>query len=501
VGRGSHVLVIAIVAITAFACSSVVSQRPAGQQANEGSDILLPNDPALVSTTVTGDPLRCTDRVAIPTIEHVFEAAWSSDSNAIAVSRIVTIPSRTTITGYEEDQRLSVLSLRTGRVRDIDQGSLPQWSASGAYLSYWKDDGYLWVRLGTTVAAIIDSSSKNVRWVGDELYYWYFDEIRRWKDGTVTTVARVDPDLIPRYPRDDVYFSGDGTRFVVTRYSSTGGNDRWIGVTATGEMTPLEDPDATFSEWSPKGATLLLRTQFGATVRAANGARKTAPIIDLGGTVHGWTADGRAYFGTMSPTVPGGNAFDRYKVWDGAKEPTIATLPNLLGIRAFSPDGRFFLGVSRTGLYTTQLELYRCGAANPARDPRADPVARAHISSIDSDERRFVRPVAGAITQFLQGSHTGIDIAAPVGSILVAADDGVVDSVGWVPTGGRRVCVMHASDLESCDYHTSLPLVFAGDRVVRGQPVALVGLTGLTTGPHVHWEAKLNGMIVNPLTR
>jgi murein DD-endopeptidase MepM/ murein hydrolase activator NlpD len=76
-----------------------------------------------------------------------------------------------------------------------------------------------------------------------------------------------------------------------------------------------------------------------------------------------------------------------------------------------------------------------------------------------------------------------------------------VDEVGWVPVGGRRVCVLHAGGLESCDYHTALPLVSIGDHVVRGQPVALVGMTGLTTGPHVHWETKLNGMVVDPLQR
>jgi murein DD-endopeptidase MepM/ murein hydrolase activator NlpD len=500
VGRDTRLFLIAIVAISAFACTSAVSPRV--ERSSEASNVLFPNDPARPVSATGGDPLRCTDRVAIPTIEHVFEASWSPDSSAIAVSRIVTIPSRITITGYEEDQRLSVFDLRTGRLRDIDQGKEPQWSASGAYLSYWKDDGYLHIVLGNTVAAIIDASSPNVRWVGDELYYWYADEIRRWRDGTVTTVVHVDPDLVPRYPRDDVYFSGDGTRFAMTRYYTNGTTDRWIGVTATGAMSPLEDSEASFTEWSPKGATLLLRTAYGATLRGRDGDRKTSSIFGLGGMVHGWTADGRVFFGTMSPTVPAGNAFDRYKVWDGSQEPVIATLPNLLGARAFSPDGRFFTGVSRTGLYTTQLELYRCGsAAESVRDPRADPVARAHIASIDADERRFVRPVAGAITQFVQGRHTGIDVAAPVGSILVAADDGVVDAVEWVPVGGRRVCVMHAANLESCDYHTSLPLVSVGDRVVRGQPVALVGLTGLTGGPHVHWEAKLNGMIVNPLAR
>ncbi|TMB63399.1 MAG: M23 family metallopeptidase, partial [Chloroflexi bacterium] len=47
---------------------------------------------------------------------------------------------------------------------------------------------------------------------------------------------------------------------------------------------------------------------------------------------------------------------------------------------------------------------------------------------------------------------------------------------------------------------TSLPLVRSGDRVVRGQPIALIGMTGVVTGPHTHWEMKLAGRIVDPLT-
>jgi murein DD-endopeptidase MepM/ murein hydrolase activator NlpD len=94
-----------------------------------------------------------------------------------------------------------------------------------------------------------------------------------------------------------------------------------------------------------------------------------------------------------------------------------------------------------------------------------------------------------------------VDVAAPFGSLLFASDDGVVNAVGWVPVGGRRVCVMHEDGLESCDYHTSLSLVSVGDHVVRGQPVALVGMTGQTEGPHVHWEAKREGRIVDPLAQ
>ena len=70
-----------------------------------------------------------------------------------------------------------------------------------------------------------------------------------------------------------------------------------------------------------------------------------------------------------------------------------------------------------------------------------------------------------------------------------------------VTPGGYRVCVMHAAELETCAYHTALALARVGDRVSRGQPIALVGMTGITTGPHVHWEAKLEGKVVDPLAR
>src|SRR5207244_13316641 len=54
--------------------------------------------------------------------------------------------------------------------------------------------------------------------------------------------------------------------------------------------------------------------------------------------------------------------------------------------------------------------------------------------------------------------------------------------------------------IESCYYHTSAALVAIGDRVARGQPIALVGMTGATTGPHGHWEGKENGRIIDPLS-
>jgi murein DD-endopeptidase MepM/ murein hydrolase activator NlpD len=449
------------------------------------------------------DMLQCTDRATIPALDNVTNAVWSPDSNAVAMSRIAVVPSRTTITGYQENVRLTVYYLRSGRVQELGRGRLPEWSGSGAYLSYWRDDGYLYVNLAGTIAGTIEASSPQVRWSGDDLYFWYADEIRVWHEGVATTVAHVDPDLIPRYPRDDSYFSADAKRFTVTRYSMDGTTERYIGLTATGEMTKLENPDATFTEWAPKGETLLVRSNDKLALIDPTGARPSSMRSTFTGAVHGWTADGRLLIGGVSATVPGGNVFDRIPVWDPTddQDGRAATLPNLFGPRSFSPDGRWFTGVSRTGLYETQLELYRCGVASEQGvDLRADPASRSRLGHIEEASRRFIRPVAGAVSQFMQGSHTGVDIAAPFGSIIVAADDGVVDAAGWVQVGGRRVCVQHAEGIESCYYHTSAALVSIGDRVERGQPIALIGMTGATTGPHLHWEVKADGRIIDPLS-
>jgi hypothetical protein len=428
--------------------------------------------------------------------------AWSADSSALAVSRIVTVASDVTIAGFEEDLRITLLNVKTGAVHELGPGSRPHWSGSGAYLSYWHDDGYLHVVLKGATVGVIEASSPEVRWSGDDLYHWYAEEIRVWRDGATRTVAQVAEELAPRYPRDDAYFSADAQRFTVTSYSPDGTVARFVGTTNSGEMAPLDEPDATFTEWSPRGKTLLVRSGDRLTLHGADGSRRTAPLSAFPGTVHHWTADGRILVGAVSPTIPGGNVFDRIPVWDPFDESdkAVATLPNLFGLRSFSPDGRHFTGVSRTGLYPTQLELYRCGvSAGGDVDIRADPASRSHLARIDADSRRFVRPVAGVVTQFLHGRHTGVDIAAPFGSLIVAADEGTVSEVGWVPVGGRRVCVRHADAIESCYYHTSAALVSIGDRVARGQPIALIGLTGATTGPHVHWEVTKDGRIVDPL--
>ncbi|TMD61039.1 MAG: M23 family metallopeptidase [Chloroflexi bacterium] len=112
---------------------------------------------------------------------------------------------------------------------------------------------------------------------------------------------------------------------------------------------------------------------------------------------------------------------------------------------------------------------------------------------------RLQWPVGGVITQGYWAGHLGVDIAAPYGTPIGASDAGVVSAVGWVAIGGLRVCVAHDWGMTTCYYHTSATYVYVGQRVARGQVVAAIGLTGVTTGPHVHWEANLNGVLVNAL--
>jgi murein DD-endopeptidase MepM/ murein hydrolase activator NlpD len=109
-------------------------------------------------------------------------------------------------------------------------------------------------------------------------------------------------------------------------------------------------------------------------------------------------------------------------------------------------------------------------------------------------------PTEGIVTQLFSQIHTGIDIAAPYGSPVVASDSGTVTEVGWRGPGGLSVCILLDWGLEVCDYHLSATNVELGERVVAGQRIAAVGSSGVSTGPHVHWEARTNGVLVDPMT-
>ncbi len=96
--------------------------------------------------------------------------------------------------------------------------------------------------------------------------------------------------------------------------------------------------------------------------------------------------------------------------------------------------------------------------------------------------------------------HAGIDFGAPQGTLVYAAGDGVVERADWAGGYGRWLQIKHANGIETGYGHLSRWAVKAGQKVRQGQVVAYVGSTGLSTGPHLHFETKVRGKQVNPST-
>jgi murein DD-endopeptidase MepM/ murein hydrolase activator NlpD len=94
--------------------------------------------------------------------------------------------------------------------------------------------------------------------------------------------------------------------------------------------------------------------------------------------------------------------------------------------------------------------------------------------------------------------HTGVDLIAPTGTPVVAAAGGVVATVGFVPEYGNIVEIDHDNGLTTRYAHLSRSQVKIGDVVMKGQSIAHVGMTGRTTGPHLHFEVREKGIPLNP---
>ena len=117
-----------------------------------------------------------------------------------------------------------------------------------------------------------------------------------------------------------------------------------------------------------------------------------------------------------------------------------------------------------------------------------------------SPEATFAWPLRGWLSQGYSARHRAVDIATAWGAPVYAAGDGVVIRAGWLYTGyGFSVVIRHPNGLVTLYSHMTNPAVKVGDRVRRGQMIGVVGSTGNSTGPHVHFEVRKNGVRVNPL--
>jgi murein DD-endopeptidase MepM/ murein hydrolase activator NlpD len=118
---------------------------------------------------------------------------------------------------------------------------------------------------------------------------------------------------------------------------------------------------------------------------------------------------------------------------------------------------------------------------------------------------RFIWPVNGPITapfcerRAWEACHPGMDIGVPTGTPIRAADGGRVAIAGWEGGYGNYTCIQHTASLSTCYGHQSVLKVHVGQQVTQGQIIGLSGSTGHSTGPHLHFEVRVNGAVTNPM--
>ncbi len=110
-----------------------------------------------------------------------------------------------------------------------------------------------------------------------------------------------------------------------------------------------------------------------------------------------------------------------------------------------------------------------------------------------------IRKVSSGFGKRWGRPHQGIDIPGPVGTTVVCADDGKVVYSGRMRGYGRIIIVAHGRNMKTVYAHNSRLLVGKGEKVHRGQPIAKLGSSGKSTGPHLHFEVRHRGYARNPL--
>ncbi|MFQ5483330.1 MAG: LysM peptidoglycan-binding domain-containing M23 family metallopeptidase [Nitrospinaceae bacterium] len=134
------------------------------------------------------------------------------------------------------------------------------------------------------------------------------------------------------------------------------------------------------------------------------------------------------------------------------------------------------------------------GNVSPARPPRVAALRPG----------RLIWPLRGRLTSPFGRrwgrNHEGIDIGAKAGTPIRAAAAGEIKFSGWGPTGyGKMIIIKHPNKLTTVYAHNSRNLVHPGRRVARGQVIGLVGSTGRSTGPHLHFEVRNHTKPKDPL--
>jgi len=181
----------------------------------------------------------------------------------------------------------------------------------------------------------------------------------------------------------------------------------------------------------------------------------------------------------------------------------LATM-NHLGARVVLRRGQTIVvvvprgGVASTGPRTSMVWVSAvASAAPPSTEVSQLPAAPMVSPSYGTITSRFgwrIHPIFGT-----REFHTGLDIANRYGTPVRAALGGIVRFAGWMAGYGRLVVVDHGGGLQTTYSHLSAMLVSLGERVLKGQILGQIGSTGWSTGPHLFFEVRRNGVPVDPI--
>jgi lipoprotein NlpD len=174
-------------------------------------------------------------------------------------------------------------------------------------------------------------------------------------------------------------------------------------------------------------------------------------------------------------------------------------LPEDAGLKAGQV---IFVLAPEPGVSAEQLPVAKAEPLPPTAPPPEE-TAEEPSGGKNKEALRWPLPegrVSSAFGQRWGRKHEGIDLAAPVGTPVLAAQEGRVLYAGNTVQGyGNMVVLQHANDLLTAYAHNSVLLVRVGDRVRAGQTIARVGQSGRATGPHLHFEVRQGQVPLNPL--
>jgi len=133
-------------------------------------------------------------------------------------------------------------------------------------------------------------------------------------------------------------------------------------------------------------------------------------------------------------------------------------------------------------------------SARPAGFQNGDGFAWPTSGSVTSPFGMRKHPILGVMRM-----HTGIDIGAPHGQSVISVQSGTVIQAGWIKGYGQTVIISHGDGISSLYAHLSSISVSEGESVSKGATIGRIGSTGLSTGPHLHFEIRKNGEPQNPM--